>query len=158
MTDRYCLDTSSYIELKNKYPRDVFESLWEIFEDFINDNKMKSPQLVFDELLEGDSQEDIVKFIKIHKGLLLQEFCEEIDNTNQYLTKKYPEFVEKDTNQVKNNADLFVISTAKVNNLIVITEERRKEKSKKRIPNICDLEGIECMSLLDMIKREKIKI
>ena len=158
MTDRYCFDTSSYIELKNKYPRDVFESLWKIFENYINNNKMKSPQLVFDELLEGDSQEDIVKFIKNNKGLLLQEFCEKIDSTNQYLTKKYPEFVAKDTGLVKNDADLFVVSTAKVHNLIVITEEKRKENSRKKIPNICDLEKIECMNLLDMIKREKIKI
>ena len=55
--------------------------------------------------------------------------------------------------------DLLIIATAKVLKLTLITEERKqfpppKEMKKRRIPSVCNLEGVDviCLQFIDLIK------
>jgi len=52
-------------------------------------------------------------------------------------------------------ADPFVIALAKVENLAVVTGEKASQNpSKPKIPDVCDELEIECLSILDLMRRE----
>ena len=68
---------------------------------------------------------------------------------------KYPRLV--DTRKNRSAADPFVIGLAALYNppLLVVTQEGPTNKlDKPNIPDVCTAEGIECMTLLEMIDRE----
>jgi Domain of unknown function (DUF4411) len=52
-------------------------------------------------------------------------------------------------------ADPFVIALAKVEDLIVVTGERATNNlNKPKIPDVCNDMGIECINILDLMRRE----
>jgi len=52
-------------------------------------------------------------------------------------------------------ADPFVIALAKVEDLIVVTGERATNNlAKPKIPDVCNDMGIECINILDLMRRE----
>jgi hypothetical protein len=52
----YCIDTSSLIELKIKYPREVFPTLWEKMEELIQNGQIIAPIEVKKEIEKGDDE------------------------------------------------------------------------------------------------------
>ena len=53
-------------------------------------------------------------------------------------------------------ADPFVIALAKVEDLIVVTGERATNNlAKPKIPDVCNDMGIECINILDLMRRER---
>ena len=53
-------------------------------------------------------------------------------------------------------ADPFVIALAKVEDLIVVTGEKASGNlAKPKIPDVCADMGIECINILDLMRREK---
>jgi len=52
----YIIDTSSLIEMKNRYPKKNFPSLWEKVEELISKNRLISPLEVRKEIEKGDDE------------------------------------------------------------------------------------------------------
>ena len=166
----YIIDTSSLIEMKNRYPKKNFPSLWEKIEELISKNRLISPLEVRKEIERGD--DELSKWVKnkkinkmfIEPDSLQMEKANEIINKYDSLAK-----VEKPDNL---NADPFLIALALVKkelskkelvamklfdkdnvniDYIIITEESIKPN---KIPSICKDLGINCIKLLKMIDLE----
>jgi len=58
----YIIDTSSLIEMKNKYPKEVFPTLWKNITELISKNRLISPMEVRKELKKG--KDELSKWIK----------------------------------------------------------------------------------------------
>jgi hypothetical protein len=56
-------------------------------------------------------------------------------------------------------ADPFLIATAMVESCAVVTQEgRSRDPSKPKIPNVCHYYGIECINVLEMFRRENLRL
>jgi len=166
----YIIDTSSLIEMKNRYPKKNFPSLWEKIEELISKNRLISPLEVRKEIERGD--DELSKWVKnkkinrmfIKPDRLQMEKAKEIINKYDPLAQ-----VEKPDNL---NADPYLIALALVKkelskkelvamklfdknsvaiDYIIITEESIKPN---KIPYICKDLGINCIKLLKMIDLE----
>lgn len=166
----YIIDTSSLIEMKNRYPKKNFPSLWEKVEELISKNRLISPLEVRKEIERGD--DELSKWVKNKKinRMFIEPDSLQIEKAKEIL-KKYPFLaeVEKPDNL---NADPYLIALALVKkerskkellamklfdknsvaiDYIIITEESTKPK---KIPSICKDLGINCIKLLKMIDLE----
>jgi hypothetical protein len=67
---------------------------------------------------------------------------------------RFPQFVpERSPDGIW--ADPYVIALAKVDNLVVVTGEKKAApNAKPHIPNVCDALGVECIPLLHLFRRE----
>jgi len=158
--DIYVFDTSSFIELKD-YPNDLFIDLWERIEDMIG-LRIRAPIQVYEEIKRKD--DEITKFVERHKNEIFvdpyndKEIREEVNK----IMEKYPKLIKSERVSSNNEcADPYVIAMAKVlqarglgGRAIVVTEDIRDSRKKISIRSVCKAEGIECITLLELFRRE----
>jgi hypothetical protein len=126
----YCIDTSSIIKwYVEDYPPSIFEGLQDRIEELIAAGRLRSPKAVFDEIKPGDDCHQWCKaqtdlFEKPHKGI--------------------------------NGGDPFVIAMARDGgaNWTVVADEHPGSAENRKIPFVCNAEGVECISFQQMILAE----
>lgn len=156
----YVIDTSSLIEMKDKYPRDVslFKPIWENVEKLCRNGRLIAPIEVLKEIEQGD--DELKRWSKNRRKIFIKpdesQFAKisEILNTFSFLAK---------SEKLGPNADPWVIALAvekneegqKVlfpNKYIVVTEESKTKPNK--IPAVCKNYNIECVNLIELFRRE----
>lgn len=146
----YCFDTSSIIALRKFYPKDIFVSLHKNFTDILSSGKIIIIDLVLEELKNKET--DLFDYIKINlPKIRLMKFDNYIVNTQKLINNYYNNKGKSDN--IK--ADPHIISVAKIEKVIVVTEEIGGGPT--QIPHICQVESIECIGIVDFFRRENLK-
>jgi hypothetical protein len=151
MVETYSIDTSSLIELK-RFARDVFPGVWEKVEELISSGRLVAAEEVRREIERGD--DELVRWAKQHRGLFRKPDEAQILAAQQALAD-FPNLV--DPSKEGPDADPFVVALAKAGNEMpllpkpytVVSQERRRA-----IPQACSRYGIECITLIEMFRRE----
>lgn len=151
----YVIDSSALIDLKDLYPKSVFENVWSKLTNLIQINRMISSTEVFREIKK--KEDDLLSWCKANSRMFVGTNEEHLKIVEEIM-KKYPKLVKHDT--LHPVADPFVIAVAKVlkdQNLdapipIVVTHEKREENVK--MPTVCIEYGVENMRLLEMFEAE----
>jgi len=155
--DIYCVDTSSFIEMKESYPKDIFPKLWENIEKLCKEGRLIAPVEVKKEIEQGD--DDLKRWIRSKN---IKKIFMKPDNSQVELVKeilKQYGFLAKPEKSGP-NADPWLIalaiSKAKANlfsnKYIVVTEESKTRTD--RIPAVCRNYNIECINLIELFRRE----
>lgn len=143
----YCIDTSSLIEAwERRYPRESFPSFWTKLEALIEAGQLISSQEVLAEIEK--KADDLHAWSKQFSAIFL-ELSEEVQQTVADLLSRHERMV--DSSKGKSAGDPWVVATAKVNGATVVTEEGR---GPRKIPDVCAAEGVECLNILGLIRRE----
>lgn len=149
--ETYCFDTSSIIALRKSYPKDIFETLHNKFTEILTSGKITVIDMVLEEL--KNKEVDLSTYIKNNlPKTRLTKFSDYIHNTQTLINTHYDNKGKSDN--IK--ADPHVISCAKTDNTIVVTEELGGGPT--QIPHICRAENVECVDIVGFFRREKIKI
>jgi DNA modification methylase len=158
--DIYVFDTSSFIKLKD-YPNDLFIDLWERIEDMIG-RRIRAPIQVYEEIKRKD--DEITKFVEKYKDEIFVDPYEdgEIMENVSRIIESYPNLIKSERVSSNNEcADPYVIAMAKVlqvrgleGRAIIVTEDIRDSRKKISIRSVCITEGIECITLLELFRRE----
>lgn len=144
---KYSVDTSSLIESwYRRYPIDIFPSFWHKMSDVIQKKIIVAQQLVIEEIEQKD--DDLHQWIKNHNALQVP-FDEEVQKIVGKLLEGYPRLVGR---HQAFGADVFVIGLAKQHDLTVITEEQAGSATKPKIPFVCGLEKIPCITMVEFIR------
>ena len=149
----YVMDASSLIEAYHSYPMGNFLSLWDKFENLIKNDRLKMPELVFDDEVKDAGIKEWCKEKKLKPYIRLT-----INYIDQYkvrnILSKYPTLINSKTG--KSGGDPWIIALAQdFQNAIVVTQESPSgNKDKPKIPNVCKDLGIECIKIVDLIKKE----
>ena len=148
----YCVDTSALIHAwRRAYPPKRFPKLWDAIDQLIDDKRMIASLEVYFELQKKD--DEVSEWAKERKDTLFHD----IDETSQAavveLMANYPKLV--DTSTGKSGADPFVIALAKSPpTSTVVTQEAGGSAKSPKIPFVCQVEGLTCISVLEMIDNE----
>jgi hypothetical protein len=148
----YVFDTSALIGAwVRSYPPDAFPRLWEEFDALIADGRMIAPEEVMDELRAQDDallawakQRIAHLVIPTSRALMLE--ARAILNDHPFLAK---------SGTGRSAADPFVIALAALRECALVTQEQGGSPNKPRIPFVCRNRGIDCVSLLDVIRAEQ---
>jgi hypothetical protein len=161
----YVVDTSSLIEMKTKYPFDVFPSIWQRTERLIERGLLVAPDEVLKELLPKDDA--LAKWAKKNKKMFRQLDAFQIEKVRE-IVNEFPSIANSDSEAAA--ADPFVIALAielqedpqqtlgtAVKKNIVVTEEKLRG-NRVRIPFICKKYGVDCINAIDLFRKEGWKI
>ena len=145
----YCVDTSGWLDgWQRNYPPDVFPTLWRRVETVIQAGDIFSSEEVYIELQKKD--DEIHDWMKARKEMLVP-LTEAIQMVASDLLAEFPRLV--DTLRNRSKADPFVIATAIDRKATVVTGEPiTGNMSKPRIPDVCNVRGVRCISFLQMIR------
>lgn len=153
----YCIDTSSLIHGWNeKYPPEVFTSLWTDIENLINNGDLVSTEEVLAELNAGN---DDLSAWALKQSTFFLPLDTQIQTEAANILSDPINSKVLDTRKVgKNEADIWVIATAKVNALTVITDEKYVQPidvpnaRKISIRNVCENINVPHLNFLEFIK------
>jgi hypothetical protein len=147
----YCIDTSSIIKwYVEDYPPAIFEGLQERVEELIEAGRLRSPKAVFDEIKPGD---DCHKWCKAQTDLFIEEsvavqgIVRSIMATHHNAAKPHKGI---------NGGDPFVIAMAKEGGAdwVVVADEHPGSQENRKIPFVCNAEGVKCITFQQMILAE----
>lgn len=147
----YCIDTSALIAAwEERYPPDLFPRFWENIDGAIQRGLVLSTNEVLEET--SKRSRDLNRWLKERDGMFIP-LEEDIQLEARSILARFPRLVG--ARRLRTSADPFVIATARVRDLIVVTEENYQGSlNKPNIPDVCGELDIECIKLLDLIRRE----
>lgn len=152
---KYCLDTSALIEpWVRLYPPDIFPPVWKKLEELVDDGSVRAPVEVKRELER--QKDDLFEWASVAEAMFVELDAGQAVKAKE-IVNAFPNLVKP--NSTKSAADPFVIALAEVSKVPVVTYETRAKKAEApKIPNVCDVRGIECLSLVDVLRAEKFKL
>lgn len=151
---KYCVDTCSLTEMRRRYSRDVFPGAWAKLDALASAKIIVSVEDVLEELEQED--DEILEWALRHSDIFL-DLDEAIQQHARDILVRHPTLV--DLKKKKSSADPFVIAAAKAYGYTVVTEEKPSGgPPKKKIPDVCKIEGVECITLLEMLRREGLRL
>ena len=150
----YCIDTSSLLTGWNdRYPPEIFPTLWENFGILIEDQKLISPIEVYYEL---EKQDDTIKSWVDQNKTMFQPLDEEVQEIAIEILASHPTLI--DINRPTYQADPFIIALAVKQDCVVVTQEIWTNSPKRtKIPNVCAAYDVTCIDLLNMVQELKWK-
>jgi hypothetical protein len=140
--------------MRRVYPRDVFLGVWAKLDELADKTILVSSELVYTELAAQD--DEVTAWAGMHSSMFIP-----LDNDVQIkakaILKAHRNLV--DLKRRKSGADPFVIALAMVIDCAVVTEEKPSGGPPKvKIPDVCKINGLECITLLDMLRKEGLKL
>jgi hypothetical protein len=150
-TTIYCIDTSSIIKwYVEDYPPSIFEGLQDRVEELILAGRLRSPKAVFDEIKPGD---DCHKWCKSQTDLFVEESVSVQGIVSALMATHYD--AQKPHKGI-NGADPFVIAMARDGGATwkVVADEHPGSNENRKIPFVCNAEGVECITFQKMIAAE----
>jgi hypothetical protein len=151
---KYVIDTCSLTTLRRVYPRDVFSGAWLKLDDLASKNILVSSEMVYHELSSQD--DEVTAWANEHDSIFIP-LDAAVQIQAKEILRSHSSLV--DLKRRKSGADPFVIALAIVMSCAVVTEERPSGGPPKvKIPDVCKAKGIECITLLEMLRREGLRL
>lgn len=147
----YCIDTSAILNwFVDTYPPTIFPGLQTRIEELIAAGRLRSPKAVFDEIKPGDECHEWCKTytdLFVEESAAVQRIVSQLMKANQNPDKPHKGI---------NGADPFVIAMAKAGGAqwTVIADEHPGSMENRKIPFVCNAEGIVCISFQEMMRAE----
>ena len=153
----YLLDANVLIDAnRDYYPIDRVPEFWEWLVNMGENDNVKIPIEVFEELKEGDDiLSDWVKDINISDALLLQEEAV-VSSVSHVIDNGYANDLTDDEIE-KIGRDPFLISYALIdrpNRCLVTTENSKPSRirANRHIPDVCNSVGVDCCNTFEFLR------
>lgn len=152
---KWCFDSSALIEpWVRLYPPDIFGPVWEKLDELIAVREIIAPQ---DVLLELEKQKDDLHGWASERPEFFIEPNREVMESYADIVNAYPGFMK--VNSTKSGADPFVVATAEVHELSVVTyETHAKKDAAPKIPNVCDHRNIKFAQIVEVLRDSGFKL
>ena len=154
---KYLLDTNVFIQAKNEhYGMDFCPGFWDWLIASSEAGIVASVARVHQELRVGRNQ------LARWSGQLGDEFFLPTDGSVISAATRISawvsglDFRSSAIRKFENSADLYLVAHALAYSSVVVTHEKKRQQSKKRvkIPNVCERFHIECITPFEMLRRE----
>jgi hypothetical protein len=162
---KHCFDTSGISNPLETMPEDIHESAWTKIKEKISSGEIAVTREIYDEMTHIVGT--VGRCIKDSEAELLLEVGEGDWDYNTYTAEAvrmqdaYAEFIAENTGKAGTISlnDVSIIALAKTLKLPVVSMEVSVGNSatKRRIPDICKLEGVQHMTFSDYCRAEGLK-
>ena len=148
---KYSIDTSALLDGWTRYyPPDVFPGLWRRLEGLVEQGHLNATEEVRVEL---ERKSDEVFEWACRQSRLFVPISAEIQPAVSMILESFEKLVDTRTN--RSACDPFVIALARTARCSVVTGERATGRiDRPNIPDVCQVLGIPCIGLLELIRQE----
>jgi hypothetical protein len=147
---RYVFDSDVWMEIRVRYPKDIFVPIWDDLRNLVEAGLLRSPEEVLIECRQGwDDLENILRTEFPDLSVPADDaFLKEVAKVRTLCPKI------QDPNSTKNSADLHVLALATRLQATVVSNERRSKfpNLSQKIPNGCDILNLRCLNWLDFLR------
>lgn len=154
----YSMDAGALITAhRHRYPMDVFPAFWNKTAQLIRCGKMFLCDLTFEEIVKGKGGGDALylwaqKMRNAHPTFVKVTGAGETKALAD-ISRRFPGLSK---NKQGKPADSLIIAHAQITNTTVVTEEKSSGgPGAKKIPDVCTILKVECINLVEMMRREK---
>ena len=150
----YCVDTSSLIAAwQERYPIENFPRFWDRVDGLIFEKRIVSPIEVF---LETKKRSDELHgWLKSRKADLFIELNDAVQNEANKVLARFPRLVgRKEAEHI--SGPLCDCSRSCPRDTCRYRGEAYRKRPIPHIPDVCAAFGVECKSLIDMIRSRKV--
>ncbi len=149
----YVIDASSWINLKNAYPEEIFPSIWFKIDNLISEKQVLSPRIVQDEIDHGNDK--LIEWVKTHSHIFVN--TDNLIPQVQKILREHPTLIKPDAKYEEADPYVIALAASHKNDIaslspIIVTEENQERTS--GIPYAARDNGIPSCKLLEMIQRE----
>ena len=140
--------------LRRVYPQDVFPGVWDKVSQLADDGVLISVEDIYEELRVQD--DEVLQWAKEHSAIFVP-----LDDRIQLKVREilHSHIGLLDHRRRQSSADPFLIALAIVRSCTVVTEEKPSGAGQRpKIPNVCRDYGVKCITLLDMLRAEKLRL
>lgn len=150
-TTRYCADTSALIAAwEERYPPENFPKFWDYVDRLAMAGRLIVTELVLDET--SRKSKELEKWLRARPHAVAP-LDEPIQLEAKAILAAHQRLVAEKKQRFA--ADSFVIATARVRGLVVVTEEKPTGNlNRPNIPDVCNVLGQDYIGLLDLIRAE----
>lgn len=164
---KYCIDTSGLSNPLESMPQDIHSSMWVRVFDILGNGSVAVTREIFDEMVHIDG--GVGDFIKDNAKNLVLEVGEAGWDSVSYIScstkmiADHHDFISEYIGGSRKTvclADISIVALAKSLNVPVVSMEKRVgllAKGKRKIPDICDIEGVRHMDFSDLLRAENFK-
>ena len=147
----YVFDTSALVGAwVRTYPPDVFPGLWDDMDALARRGGLLAPEEVLDELKAQD--DDLLGWVKQRADDIVVPTSRAVMLEARAVLADHAELTK--TGPGRGRADPFVIALAALRGHPVVTQEEGGSAKKPRIPYVCGVRNIGCVSMLALIRTE----
>lgn len=150
---KYSIDSSALINGWQKYyppDIDIFSPIWDGLSSLIDSGDLRATEEVLHELEK--QHDDVYQWVNERPNLFIP-IDDRVQNAVIDILRGYPRLV--DNRKDRSSADPFVIAQAQISGAIVVADEFPSNNIlKPKIPDVCVALGINCITLLQLIRRE----
>jgi len=163
---KHCFDTSGISNPLETMPEDIHESAWTKIKEKISSGEIAVTREIYDEMTHIVGT--VGKCIKDSEAELLLEIGEGDWDYNTYTSQvvrmqdAYAAFIAENSGKAGTVGlnDISIIALAKTLNLPLVSMEsavNNDASTKRRIPDICKLEGVQHMTFSEYCRAEGLK-
>ncbi|MEJ5338324.1 MAG: DUF4411 family protein [Aquificaceae bacterium] len=167
---KFCMDTSCLIEAKNRYYAfDIVPQFWDVLLKACKQDILKMPIAVYEEIMEGNPDDSLVRWAKRHKELLFAELTEKtFEIVKEIISLVYSKYAPHRAEAFLKTRDIDIIAFAKENKLVLVTMEKPKVlthsagadgkyDAEVKIPDVCSMLNppVECIDTFEFLRRLK---
>ncbi len=150
---KYCIDSCSLITLKNDYRKAVFPNILSQFEELLKNRTIVSSFEVLEELKTNENDEVFILAKKYEDCFISPRTA--IQTEVKRILRLYPNLIR--IRERKSGADPWVIATANIYNLTVVTEEKHSGNLEyPKIPDVCKELNRKFIRLIDLFEEERL--
>ena len=128
------------------YPEQNFPDIWSNINKFIADELVWLPPEVVSEIHKENDAKTWVDAVRPRLWAPSEEQIQAVENEVASLVKEYPRL------RSRSGADYYVVAWAKLLNETAVCQE--SQDAENRIPSVCRMEGVKCVSLTGLIRAE----
>jgi len=161
----YLMDADVFIQAKNQYYAfPICPGFWDSLIGRYETGDVFSIDHIKQELLRGDKEEDLVKWVKkkVPKGFFLttqeQAVIEHYKNIMLWVQRSV-QFSDAAKAKFATEADGWLAAYAKAHDYVVITGEQYRPEVKSRVPlpNVCKAFDVECCEVFRMLTNLRVQ-
>jgi len=143
---RYCIDTSSLVNLHRWRPARSHPKAWRGLGSLIDDDRLIAPRAVLSEL--GRREDALVTWARGHTSMF-RRHTPEIVTSVSAIVKRFPDLI--DINAAKDSADPFVEALARVESTLIdeitVVTDEKFAPGRSRIPHVCQAFRLRYLSM-----------
>ncbi|MCD4728711.1 MAG: DUF4411 family protein [Pirellulales bacterium] len=143
--------------MRRVYPPDVFPGAWAKLDSLADSGLLVSNEEVLEELnRQEDRADEVCEWARCHV-VIFHALDGPIQERVREILRSHPNLV--DLKRRKSGADPFVVAHAILEKCAVVTEENPSGgPNKVKIPDVCKAYNIECIKVLEMFRRETLRL
>lgn len=159
----YLIDTNIIINGFHNYPPDRFPTYWEVFKEYIEHEKFFFHESVWDEIVKYKDQKSDWLQQTVPATLKLSRNNEDeirsyAQVTNWVRNERTPQFKPEAVREFLNVTDSWIVACAHSRDLCIVSNETSNPRkiTKVKLPDVAAALGVDCVSGIEFLRREKI--